>query len=179
MVGVALLGVTYFAAKAAFAAILASRKALKGVKIAAESEQTKEKLREAADIAQEAVVRAETLAKRAKFGIRQNLSFSGKSSRRDFIVVMLVGNFLIGIPLGIGLLAMKSDWAFLAILGVITVVAMLIASIWLTWAASSRRMRDTGVNAWWVLALLVPPLNIAATVFLLLVPTGEFEGRGL
>jgi hypothetical protein len=37
-------------------------------------------------------------------------------------------------------------------------------------------MRDTGVNAWWTLALLVPPLNVAAVAFLILVPSDEFKG---
>ncbi|MBD3804974.1 MAG: DUF805 domain-containing protein [Thioclava sp.] len=50
---------------------------------------------------------------------------------------------------------------------------------WLLWAVSTRRTRDTGVTVWWVLALLVPPLNLAGLVFLLVVPSEEFAGRGL
>ncbi|MFY0312468.1 DUF805 domain-containing protein [Leisingera sp. D0M16] len=38
-----------------------------------------------------------------------------------------------------------------------------------------RRTRDTGVNQWWSLLVLVPPANLALMVFLLLVPTDEFK----
>ncbi|MFN3607017.1 MAG: DUF805 domain-containing protein [Cypionkella sp.] len=58
-------------------------------------------------------------------------------------------------------------------------IVVLVVGLWISWAACVKRTRDTGVNVWWVLALLVPPLNLAAMVFLLLVPTDEFKGRGL
>ena len=63
--------------------------------------------------------------------------------------------------------------------GIVLVLVALGLVMWVVLAASAKRMRDTGVTDWWVLALLVPALNLAAYAFLFLVPTDEFEGRGL
>jgi uncharacterized membrane protein YhaH (DUF805 family) len=65
------------------------------------------------------------------------------------------------------------------LIGAILFLASVIPWIWFSWSICTRRMRDTGVNAWWTLALLVPPLNVAAAAFLILVPSDEFKGRGL
>ncbi len=47
-------------------------------------------------------------------------------------------------------------------------VALTVAGL----AVATRRTRDTGLNPWWVLALLIPYVNFAFGLFLLFAPEG-------
>lgn len=106
-------------------------------------------------------------------------SFKGKLRRKAFLLTQLLNAvcMMIGFFVATGMRD-PDDGGFSAS-GIYIVVAVLVIGLWISWAASTKRTRDTGINVWWVLALLVPPLNLAAMVFLLLVPTDEFKGRGL
>ncbi|SFU21884.1 DUF805 domain-containing protein [Sedimentitalea nanhaiensis] len=94
-------------------------------------------------------------------------SFSGRASRMEYFICQ-VG---VGIALFLGFLLL-SELGVLPLLVILSSVAILLAF-------GVRRTRDTGVNQWWFLLILVPPVNLAATVFLLLVPTDEFKGKGI
>lgn len=106
-------------------------------------------------------------------------SFSGRLDRRQFLITRVASHCGVGLfwLLGLWLLDFRSTIAH----GVAVIVLGLFTTLWL-WvncAASAKRTRDTGVTVWWALTLLVPPVNLAATIFLYFVPSDEFAGRGL
>lgn len=105
--------------------------------------------------------------------------FHGRTNRKQFIIGQIVGAAIIGFCLGFGWSLMSYFDGFLWFAGLLLIAGSVGFGCWFLWALNTRRFRDTGVTVWWVLALLVPPLNLAAYVFLLLVPTDEFAGRGL
>ena len=112
--------------------------------------------------------------------IQKHWGFSGTASRQMFLIHLVLASLAFGLCTAVGFVMMgESLGAISNSIGILLVVAVIISWAWFTWAISTRRMRDTGVNPWWVLTLIVPPVNLAATVFLLLVPTNEFRGKGL
>ncbi|WP_369681680.1 DUF805 domain-containing protein [Shimia sp. CNT1-13L.2] len=96
-------------------------------------------------------------------------SFQGRVTRMEYLVSQLVaGCFLVGFLLLL-LAAQGTVWSLMFFSGVVASVVHLLAF-------GVRRTRDTGVNQWWYLLILVPPVDLALLVFLLLVPSDEFSG---
>lgn len=110
--------------------------------------------------------------------LSRNWSFYGRVSRGRYIFQSLA----VALVFGFIVFAGKDlyEHGFGATRKTIGFILMLPVFPWLwhVWAINTRRMRDTGVNPWWVLALLVPPVNLAAVVFLLAVPSDEFSEDG-
>jgi uncharacterized membrane protein YhaH (DUF805 family) len=111
--------------------------------------------------------------------LNHHFSFQGTATRRQFILTQLTAGIGLGFVLPIGSSIFDSQSEFIQLLGIMVLMSGICAACWLVWAVSTKRTRDTGVTVWWVLTLLVPPLNVAAFIFMLLVPTNEFSGKGL
>ena len=108
-----------------------------------------------------------------------HFSFQGTATKQQFILTQVITGIVLGLLLAVGGEMYASESGFIHLLGIVLIVAAICAACWVVWAVSAKRVRDTGVTVWWVLTLLVPPLNLATFVFLLLVPSNEFQGRGL
>lgn len=108
-----------------------------------------------------------------------HFSFSGRMARKPYVLTQVFVGFGVGLVWAVADLLSASRSSVSAGLGILLFVASLAIACWLAWATSVKRTRDTGVTVWWALTLLVPPLNVAALAFLLLVPSDEFAGRGL
>ena len=106
-------------------------------------------------------------------------SFSGRIARKQYVLTQVFVSFGLGLLWAVADLLSNSRSSASVGVGILLFVVSLAISCWLAWAASVKRTRDTGVTVWWALTLLVPPLNVAALGFLLLVPSDEFAGRGL
>lgn len=111
--------------------------------------------------------------------LARSFRFAGRLSRIHFLIAQVIVGACFGIILQLGLWLLASSNSAVSSVGATVIGLGLIASIWVLAAACAKRTRDTGVTVWWALALLVPPVNLAASVFLLFVPTDEFAGRGL
>jgi len=107
------------------------------------------------------------------------LDFSGRATRKQFLVTQVAAGLGLGIVLGLTEGLFESRGMFSQSFGIFLIVVASVLVLWVVFATSAKRMRDTGVTDWWVLALLVPALNLAAFAFLCLVPSDEFKGRGL
>ncbi|UWQ31964.1 DUF805 domain-containing protein [Leisingera sp. M527] len=94
--------------------------------------------------------------------------FSGRVSRKEYLIVQVVTGLLTLVLFTLFLMEPDSWLGVLSLLAMGAVAAVLLAF-------GVRRTRDTGVNQWWFLLVLVPPANLALLVFLLLVPTDEFK----
>lgn len=174
--GLAGLGISYFLLKGATAAFRKFKELPRELRKSKQKESSSTIVKGPDHSGAGAFTKNEMLFQELQERLSPYFSFSGNLSRGAFIRKFLVGNLIIGMMIGITLDLFESNYTTT---GIMAVIAMLIASCWLTWAACTRRMRDTGVNAWWTLTLLVPPLNIAAIAFLVLVPSNEFKGKGL
>lgn len=97
--------------------------------------------------------------------IKYLFSFEGRVMRREYWIAQIVtGIVVLGSVIWIIVEPSHlTPWLFMLISG----VSLL--------AFGVRRTRDTGVNQWWFLLVLVAPVNLALLVFLLLVPTDEFR----
>lgn len=111
--------------------------------------------------------------------VTQQFSFAGRIGRGDFIKSILAAVGFLFILMSVSMWLTEFRGQAPNALGMLVFVVALILYVWLSSAACAKRTRDTGVTVWWALALLVPPVNLAATIFLLFVPTDEFVGRGL
>ncbi|MBY6069616.1 DUF805 domain-containing protein [Leisingera aquaemixtae] len=94
--------------------------------------------------------------------------FSGRVSRKEYLIVQVLTGLLTLVLFALFLMEPDSWLGVLSLLAIGAVAAVLLAF-------GVRRTRDTGVNHWWFLLVLVPPANLALMVFLLLVPTDEFK----
>ncbi len=94
-------------------------------------------------------------------------SFSGRVKRNEYILVQIGAYSLILIYLVF--MWCEPGTRTTAIAGLLA-IASIIAAL----SSGVRRTRDTGINQWWFLLILVPPVNLAVHVFLMLVPTDEF-----
>lgn len=94
--------------------------------------------------------------------------FSGRVSRKEYLITQAVTGVLLVFLFALTLENPTDGFSLFAYLamGIVAVVLL---------AFGVRRTRDTGVNQWWFLLVLVPPANLALMVFLLLVPTDEFK----
>ncbi|WP_417817790.1 DUF805 domain-containing protein [Tritonibacter scottomollicae] len=99
------------------------------------------------------------------------LAFSGQASRLEYLAAQAVSGIAIIILLTV-------IWTTGSELTVIFSFILLIAASMAQLAFGFRRTRDIGVNQWWFLLVLVPPVNLAVLVALLVIPTDEFKGKG-
>lgn len=118
-------------------------------------------------------------SRRLLFDAMPYLSFTGVASRREYVLAHVFLAAFWASSFVVGVTVLDAEPIFFQFTGLLLLASSAALSLWLSWAVSARRTRDTGVTVWWVLTLLVPPLNLAAVVFLVLVPTNEFEGRGI
>ncbi|MDP2519250.1 DUF805 domain-containing protein [Shimia thalassica] len=101
--------------------------------------------------------------------LRYLFSFSGRVTRKEYWIVQIATGV---VQLGsIVWLVIDANYA--------TPWLLLLVSMAVLLAFGVRRTRDTGVNQWWFLLVLVAPVNLALLVFLLLVPTDEFRDSRL
>lgn len=92
-------------------------------------------------------------------------TFKGRVTRREYWITQIA----------IGIVDLGSViWIILEPYHFTPWFLMLVSGVSLL-AFGARRTRDTGVNQWWFLLVLVAPVNLALLVFLLLVPTDEFR----
>lgn len=100
------------------------------------------------------------------------LGFSGQADRKEFLLSQLVGGILFLIFFVVLFSEPVTNPSGLALLLLLLVtISMLSFGV--------RRTRDAGLSHWWFLLVLVPPIDIALWILLLLAPTGEFKGSRL
>lgn len=111
--------------------------------------------------------------------IAQHFMLDGRLTRAQFLGTHLIVGVGLAFVLGLGLWLLDSSHSALTATGGMVIALGSVTSLWVLIAASAKRTRDTGVTVWWALTLLIPPVNLAATIYLFFVPTDEFAGRGL
>lgn len=111
---------------------------------------------------------------------KNSFSFEGRMARKSFLLTNILFSLFFMVFGGLGWVLVEDYRAGAAqeIFGGLLIAVSLGGWVYVSWATSAKRMRDTGVIVWWVLVLLIPLANVACAAFLLLVPTDEFsKGR--
>ena len=88
--------------------------------------------------------------------LKKYATFSGRARRREFWIFITI-NSLIVLVLNLA----DSSLPFYDSVNKLFMLTMLIPST----AVAVRRLHDIGRTGWWVLLLLVPPINIIILVF--------------
>lgn len=98
--------------------------------------------------------------------MEQYFKFDGTTQRSEFWAVTII-NAICAVILVLAALAIMSlESTFAVALGVIALIATIVASYWLTIATTIRRCRDAGINPWWTLAIVIP--YVGTIVFIVL-----------
>jgi len=90
-------------------------------------------------------------------------SFTGLAMRQEYWAVVFI-TFAVtffGTIILEGLMFTGTTGIYI---GVIGLIALVIAALWLQFATAARRCRDAGISPWWVLLFLIPYVNFVATI---------------
>ena len=87
--------------------------------------------------------------------MQQYFNFNGTAKRQEYWAVLIISIVLLVVGM---VLVEGGAVAALIALGV------LVASLWLLIATTVRRLRDAGLNAWWVILIFVPYISLIAHI---------------
>lgn len=88
--------------------------------------------------------------------MQQYFNFNGTAKRQEYWAVLIFSILLL--IAGMVLVEGASTASALLALGA------LVASLWLLLATTIRRLRDAGLNSWWVILIFVPYISVVAHI---------------
>jgi uncharacterized membrane protein YhaH (DUF805 family) len=90
-------------------------------------------------------------------------SFKGLAKRQEYWAIMLIAFALTFVTTLFteALVLINTDGA---IIGLLFLIAAIVALVWLQFATAARRCRDAGISPWWVVVFVIPYINLVATV---------------
>lgn len=88
--------------------------------------------------------------------MKEYFDFNGVAKRQEFWAVHIVSILVLVIAM-----AMLEG---AGTLGALVALVALVAALWVILAVSVKRLRDAGLNTWWVLVVLVPYVGTVATI---------------
>jgi uncharacterized membrane protein YhaH (DUF805 family) len=100
-------------------------------------------------------------------------SFRGVSSRLIYIMITIVTGMLYYF----GSLLTQHPASDVTVMALLCGVTFLILSLWLSVAASVRRLHDRNHSGWWALLGFVPIVNIFLFIYLLFWPSVVFGNK--
>ena len=88
--------------------------------------------------------------------MKEYFNFNGVAKRQEFWAVHIVSILVLVIA------TLMIEGA--EILGALVALVALVATLWAIIAVTVKRLRDVGLNTWWILAILVPYVGTVATI---------------
>ena len=99
--------------------------------------------------------------------MKEYFNFNGVAKRQEFWAVHIVSILVLVIAMEI----VQGGGALGALVGLVA----LVAALWVILAVTVKRLRDAGLNTWWVLVVLVPYVGTVATIVFGCLSTKESE----
>ena len=99
--------------------------------------------------------------------MKEYCNFNGVAKRQEFWAVHIVGVLVLVVAMAI---LEGADT-----LGALVALVALVATLWAIIAVTVKRLRDVGLNTWWILAILVPYVGTVATIVFGCLSTKESE----
>ena len=87
--------------------------------------------------------------------MKEYFKFDGTAKRQEYWAVILLSI----VAYIAGFVVLESG-----ALGALIALAIFIAALWATLAVTVKRLRDAGLNTWWILAVLIPYVGTIATI---------------
>ena len=88
--------------------------------------------------------------------MKEYFNFSGVAKRQEFWAVQIITVVV--------LLFATVALAALGDAGMILLFPLVIAAFWIVLAVTVKRIRDAGLNTWWLLVVLIPYVGSVATI---------------
>ena len=108
--------------------------------------------------------------------LKRYAQFSGRASRAEFWWLQLFCCMVL-VPLNfLQIVAASNGWSAIALIGIAASSLFLLAILVRAFAATVRRLHDTGRSGWWLLAMFVPFVGLTPLLFTLL-PGGSTSNR--
>jgi uncharacterized membrane protein YhaH (DUF805 family) len=98
--------------------------------------------------------------------------FEGLSKRSEYWAIVVV-LFFVGLFVGIGIFGPLLMVDPTGIISILLILAFIVATTWVTLAATARRCRDADISPYWCLIMLVPYISLIATVVFGCIPSVE------
>ena len=102
--------------------------------------------------------------------MKEYFNFNGVAKRQEFWAVHIVSILVLVIAM-----AMLEGSGALGVIPVVFSVA-LVGTLWAIIAVTVKRLRDVGLNTWWILAVLVPYVGTVATIVFGCLSSKEQDG---
>ena len=87
--------------------------------------------------------------------MKEYFKFEGTAKRQEYWAVILLSI----VAYVVGFIALESGD-----IGVLIALVIFIAALWATIAVTVKRLRDAGLNTWWILAILIPYVGTVASI---------------
>ena len=87
--------------------------------------------------------------------MKEYFKFDGTAKRQEYWAVILLSI----VAYIAGFVVLESG-----ALGALIALAIFIAALWAILAVTVKRLRDAGLNTWWILAVLIPYVGTIATI---------------
>ena len=88
--------------------------------------------------------------------MKQYFNFDGTAKRQEYWAVLIISIVL----LVVGMVLVEGSSAVAALVALV----LLVGSLWVLLATTVRRLRDAGLNAWWVILIFVPYISLVAHI---------------
>ena len=104
------------------------------------------------------------------------MNLQGKLKRMEYFLYSIIATAATAVLAVLAVMAFM-DGISNPISGIIALMLILatLVPIVANWLIATKRTRDTGLNPWWVLLLIVPYVNIAFSIVLLFAPSDSFN----
>lgn len=87
--------------------------------------------------------------------MKEYFKFDGTAKRQEYWAVILLS--VVAYVAGFILLESGA-------LGALLALVIFVAALWATIAVTVKRLRDAGLNTWWILAILIPYVGTVASI---------------
>ena len=87
--------------------------------------------------------------------MKEYFKFDGTAKRQEYWAVIILSI----VAYIAGFIVLESG-----ALGALIALAIFVGALWAVLAVTVKRLRDAGLNTWWILAILVPYVGTIATI---------------
>jgi len=100
--------------------------------------------------------------------MKEYFNFNGVAKRQEFWAVHIVSILVLIVAMAM----LEGAGA----VGALAALIILVGAFWAVLAVTVKRIRDAGLNTWWLLAVLVPYVGTVATIVFGCLSSAEQDG---
>ena len=88
--------------------------------------------------------------------MKEYFNFNGTAKRQEYWAVIILSI----VAMAVGFVVLEGSGG----LGALIALVLFVGTLWAVLAVTVKRLRDAGLNIWWILAILVPYVGTVATI---------------